>query len=1003
MDKLLPLALFLAGLHAVRADDGIVFNRDIRPILSEQCFHCHGPDEKTRKATLRLDVADEAYAEAITPFELEQSEFWERISTDDPDDVMPPPKTGKTLSAEQVDLLKRWIETGAEYQEHWAFEVPERPLVPPGQLAIDYFAWTGIAKAGLTPTPRAGRHVQLRRLSLDLTGLPPSTDALAAFLADESPEAWERAVDRLLASPHYGEHMARFWLDAARYGDTHGLHLDNYREIWPYRDWVVRAFNGNKRWDTFLTEQLAGDLLENPTVDQLVATGFNRAHVTTAEGGSIKEEVYVRNVIDRVSTFGTVMLGLTTNCASCHDHKFDPISQREFYQLFAFFNNLDADPMDGNRKDHKPVLKVPGPDGERLLAEAEAEIAAARKVLEKVIGEYDYVELDDADAADGAGPEELVWIDEAIPSGAQVADPWKWVTKSKGHPVLSGERSVFRTGAGNTQHLVQNASTPLVVGEDAVLFAHVYLGNPAPKQVMLQFHTDGWEHRAYWGENLIDWGVDKTPSRHRIGDLPETGSWVRLEVPAAVVGLKAGDKITGWAFTQFDGNSYWDQAGMRARPTGYRSFRRWLADERKRKTSTLPAALQPLVAKAKRTAEETATLRHHYIAHVDRGARKVLAPHREAIAKAEARLAEIEKGFPTSLVWKERATLKPAYILERGEYDRRGQEVSRGLPEFLPPLPVGAPMDRLGLARWLVAEEHPLTARIAVNRFWQQLFGVGLVKTSEDLGSQGEWPSHPELLDWLAVEFREAGWDVKHMMKLMVMSEAYRRSSAASPEDYRRDPENRFLARGPRFRLDAETLRDQALAVSGLLVPRIGGPGVKPPQPDGLWFTVGYSGSNTVRFKKDSGPDKVHRRSLYTFWKRTSPPPQMIDAPSRESCVTRRERTNTPLHALMFMNDPQFVEAARAFAERFEAEEDAEIPARLFETALARPPAKDELELLHESFRGHLAHYAADPDAAKALVAIGEIPSATDQPERLAAWTMVASLVLNLDEFVTKN
>lgn len=556
------------------------------------------------------------------------------------------------------------------------------------------------------------------------------------------------------------------------------------------------------------------------------------------------------------------------------------------------------------------------------------------------------------------------------------------------------------------QHFFEGGPEPLVVGEGATLFTHIYLGKNAPEAVMLQFHVNGWEHRAYWGANKINFGKDGSPGRFRAGDLPKAGEWERLEVPAASVGLKVGDKITGWASTQFGGTAYWDQSGMKSKSSGYRSHQQWLAADRALEKSALPGDLGALVRKdaAALTSAEKDRLLKHYIEHVDVDARKHFAPLRGAVSGGEQAVSAIEKSFPTTLIWKEMAKPKPSYILERGEYDRKGEEaVPRAVPSFLPSFPSGASNDRLGLAQWLVADDHPLTTRVAVNRFWQQFFGVGLVKTAEDFGSQGEWPSHPELLDGLAVDFRESNWDVKRLVKLIVLSKTYQQSSAASPADYKQDPENRLLARGPRFRLDAESLRDQALAVSGLLVEKVGGPGVKPPQPSGLWKAVGYSGSNTVRFVPDKGPDKVHRRSLYTFWKRTSPPVQMIDAPSRESCVVRRERTNTPLHALMFMNDPQFVEAARNFAENFMDREDGEIPTALLDRALARPPSAEELAILGDDFGQHLAHYQKNPEDAKALIAIGDSPSTSDQPERLAAWTMVASLVLNLDEFVTKN
>lgn len=997
---MLKSILLLATVTVSAAGEEIVFNRDIRPILSEKCFHCHGPDENTREAKLRLDVAEVAYAEAIVPHSLEKSEFWERVTSDDEDEIMPPPETDKALTAEELDLLKRWIEQGAEYQDHWAFIAPVRPE---GGSSIDDFVDQRLEEVGVEATARAKRHVLLRRLSLDLTGLPPTPDELADFLKDDSPEAVERQVDRLLASPRYGEHMSRFWLDAVRYGDTHGLHLDNYREFWPYRDWVVSAFNDNKPWNEFIVEQLAGDLLENPTVAQRVATGYNRAHVTTAEGGSIKEEVYVRNVADRVATFGTVMLGLTTECAACHDHKFDPISQKEYYQLFAYFNSLDADPMDGNKKDHAPVVRVAGPEHEEALAAARAELQNQRERLAKAITEYDYHEPKEAVRPE---PVEVVWVDDQAPDGAKLEGSWKWVDKVEGEPVFSGSKARAQSGKDTVQHFFTGAKAPIVVAEDTVFFAHVFLGKNAPEQIMLQFYSGNWDHRAYWGGNRIDWGKDGSPSRQSMGGLPEQGQWVRLEVPASKVGLKPGDKVDGWAFTQFGGTAYWDKAGTVGTDAGYHSLRQWVLDERARKKSTLPEPLAALIRKDPKalTESDKQQLRDHYISEVDVKARQHLAPIRAAIAKQEQTIVSIEKNLPTTLVWKEMAKPKPAYVLERGQYDRKSEEpVVRALPAFLPPMPEGVSNDRLGVARWLIADNHPLTARVAVNRFWQQFFGVGLVKTAEDFGSQGEWPSHPKLLDWLAVEFRESGWDVKHLVKLIVLSDAYQRSSMAEPDAYKRDPGNRLLARGPRFRLDAETLRDQALAVSGLLVEKLGGPGVKPPQPDGLWKAVGYQSSNTVRFVADKGADKVHRRSLYTFWKRTSPPPQMIDAPSRESCVVRRERTNTPLHALMFMNDPQYVEAARCFAERFITMDDEAIPATLIEHALLRAASDAELELLRDSFRGHLDHYTKHTDEAKSLIAIGDRPSSSDQPERLAAWTMVASLLLNLDEFVTKN
>ena len=836
-----------------------------------------------------------------------------------------------------------------------------------------------------------------------------------AFLEDGSARAYEKVVDRLLRSQSYGEHMARYWLDAARYGDTHGLHLDNYREMWPYRDWIIDAFNTNKPFDSFVIEQLAGDLLESPTQGQRIATGFNRSHVTTGEGGSITEEVYVRNVIDRVETTGIVFMGLTVGCAACHDHKYDPITQREFYQLFAYFNSLDGNPLDGNRKDHAPVIRV-------KTAEAESRIAAIAKERDELEEEIEQQLAETAYTDPGPGTDDpipnisqdRVWIDDDLPPGAKAYAPWNHVKKET-HPVYSGNTSLQHTATGLGQDVL-TAAEPLKLGENAVLFAHVYLdpSNP-PKEIMLQFNDGDWEQRAYWGENLIDWGKDKSPSRFRVGDLPKPGEWVRLEVPAEAVGLTKASRITGWAFTLFDGSAYWDKSGVHAteeQEDYYKSLSVWLDSQTKKEKPEVPPALKTSILKpaGERTETEIRALRNHFIQHVHPQSRATFQPLHDRLKGLDEQKKAIDAGLPTTLVWKEKKTPKDAFLLIRGDYDNRGVKVARGTPKFLPPFPEGASQDRLGLAQWLVHPEHPLTSRIAVNRFWQQIFGVGIVKTAENFGSQSEWPSHPDLLDWLAVDFQETGWDVQRLMRQIVMSSTYQQKSTITPESFRRDPDNRLLTRGPRFRLDAEMLRDQALALSGLLIDRVGGPSVKPPQPDGLWFAVGYSGSNTVRFKPDQGREKVHRRSLYTFLKRTAPAPQMntFDAPSRESCTVRRERTNTPLQALLLMNDPQYLEAARSMGERALREipgsTSAERLRQLFRWASARYPDERELTELRQLLADYRQTYQPDIASAKELIAIGESgPDASLDPVDTAVWTMIANLILNLDEVVTKN
>jgi mono/diheme cytochrome c family protein len=1015
------------------AEPAIDFTRQIRPILSENCFACHGPDEKARKAKLRLDTKDGAFAKlarsegfAIVPGKCDDSRLVERVESADPSFVMPPPKIGKTLKPEQIALLKKWIAQGAPYTTHWAFEVPKKPAVPQTNKPewvrnpIDAFILAEQQRRGLEPSPEADKTTLIRRVTLDLTGLPPTPEEVDAFLADKSPDAYEKVVDRLLKSPRYGEHMARYWLDAARYGDTHGLHLDNYREIWLYRDWVIKAFNDNKPYNRFLVEQLAGDLLPGATLDQQIATGFLRCNVSTSEGGSIEEEVYVRNVVDRVDTNGTVLLGLGVGCARCHDHKYDPIRTKEYYQLFAFFNNIDGPALDGNSAQHAPVVKAPTPEQAVALKKIDGRRDAVRKQIAEEVAKVKYDANDDGQEAPPLPRAEYVWIDDALPKGAKPTSEgrpdgrWNFVGKPD-HPVFSGEKSHTRTAKGQSQHFFTDASPGLRVGEGDVLFAYVYLDpKQPPKEIMLQWRSGDWKHRAYWGQNLINFGKDNSTERLKMGALPKAGEWVRLEVPAAKVGIAPGTVLDGWAFTQFDGTVYWDKAGLVTQtPQGDQNFDTlgaWLSVVKAAGGAGLPKDLQDALKldPAKRDDKQKQALREHFIAYAWTKTRPTFEPLVKQLAEIDKERAAIEKQMPATMVWKERAGVKPAYILKRGEYHQRGEQVERATPAFLPPMPADAPRNRLGFAEWLVQPNHPLTARVQVNRLWQQVFGTGLVKTTEDFGSQGEPPSHPDLLDWLAVRFVEDGWDMKAMMKRLVTSATYRQSSKVTKDRLAKDAANRYLSRGPRFRLDAEVLRDQALAVSGLLVEKMGGPSVKPPQPAGLWEAVGYVTSNTAKFVADVGHEKVHRRSLYTFWKRTAPPPQMstLDAPSRESCMVRRERTNTPLQALLLLNEPQYVEAARALAERAMKEGGAKPEERvafLFKRVTGRTPDAAETAIVLEAYQAHLAEYQKDVDKAKKLIAVGETkPDGSLNPSELAAWTMIGNLLLNLDEVLNK-
>lgn len=1018
------IGLIESGSVAAQIQEPVDFATEIRPIFSDHCFACHGPDDAQRDGGFRLDVKESAFGSGdsgvplIVPGNPEQSLIFERITASDSNERMPPAEHNKDLSQDQIELLARWINEGAAWSEHWSFQPIARPAIPNVQPAdwarddLDRLVLARMVVNGLLPNAPATKIDWIRRVTFDLTGLPPTLNEVNEFLQDESSEAYEKVVDRLLASEHYGEHMGRFWLDAARYGDTHGLHLDNYREMWLYRDWVVSAFNRNMPYDQFLTEQLAGDLLENPTEEQLIATGFNRCHVTTNEGGSIVEEVEMRNVVDRVVTTGTVFMGLTLDCTRCHDHKFDPLTMNDFYALYGFFNSMDGSPMDGNIKDPAPVLKVLTQEQRQRLAELDQVEDKLRSSITQLLAGIQYVEPESAGEPMTPEPTEFVWIEDSLPPGVARQDGWNFVGAP--NPVFSGEKVTTRTAQGLSQHYFEGSSQPLKVAEGDVLFAYVYLDpNNPPKEIMLQFNDGSWEHRAYWGGDHIEWGNNGSPSRLHRGELPPLGEWVRLEVPASEVGLQPGAMINGWAFTQFDGTTFWDKAGIvsinQQNPT-YDSFERWLADQNGAKGSGVPDGLKPLVSGdlAALTPDQRSQLLQHFLEHVYVATVDQFRPLHEQLEQLAKTRAEIQAAAPTTLIYRERAAMVQAHLLKRGEYDQVGDAVERATPRALPPLPEGAPVNRLGLAQWLVHPTHPLTARVAVNRLWQQVFGTGIVKTSEDFGSQGAPPTHPLLLDYLAAEFRESGWDIKQMMRRLVLSSTYRQSSMASSDAIHRDPANRWLARGPRYRLDAEMLRDQALAISGLLVNRIGGPGVKPPQPD-LWIYVGYSGSNTVRFLPDTEADKIHRRTIYTFFKRTAPPPQMstFDAPSRESCVVRRERTNTPLQALLLLNDPQYFEAARAFAGRVLREADASDEARasyMFELATCRKPTNEELHELLALFADQRAAYDAAPEEAEKVVSVlVDLTGVDVTPSEIASWTILANLILNLDEVINKN
>jgi hypothetical protein len=811
--------------------------------------------------------------------------------------------------------------------------------------------------------------------------------------------------------------MARHWLDVARYGDTHGLHLDNERHTWAYRDWVVEAFNNNLAYDKFTIYQLAGDLLPDATDDQLVATGFNRCNVTTSEGGAINEEWIFRYAVDRASTTAQTWLGLSAGCAVCHDHKYDPISTKEFYSLYAFFYS-NADPaMDGNVTDTAPVLKVMSGEEKAKVKALEPRRLKAQEALAGLVAKLTYVDPATQQPPPGKQKLEQVWFDDSFPEGADVQGSVTYAAKDKQAP-LSGERSLVLTGDDITQAFYEKGAKPLVVPQGGVFSFHVFLPADKPaREVMVQFNTGAWSHRAAWGEDVIPWGDAGKPSRMMMGGRPELGKWVRLEFPFEKLELKPGTKINGFALTLKGGTAYFDKVVSSGEVTPATesefSYKVWRKEQRDKRGKGLldpyrEIARQPV---EQDTAEQTKILTEYYLGQVCQSTEAQVGQARAAVLAIVSEERAIQEASPVTFIYRDLAQPRQAHVMTRGEYDQPAEPVQPSVPAVFPQLklPEGkARADRLDLANWLVQKDNPLTSRVSVNRLWQQFFGTGLVKSSHDFGTQGTLPSNPELLDFLAAHFQEAGWDVKQLVRLFVTSAAFRQESRITPALLEVDPENLLLARGPRFRLDAEQLRDNALAVSGLLVNKMGGKAVKPYQPPNIWEPVGFGGSNTRSYKQDNG-DALYRRSLYTFIKRTAPHPSMtnFDAPNREQSCSRREKSNTPLQALQLMNDVQHYEAARSLAQRVMQQGGSTAEQRIefaYRTVLARRPQPEEAATVRELFDRQLASYTARPEDAKKAVAAGESKFDASLPvPELAAWTLVANLVLNLDETVTRN
>jgi hypothetical protein len=1140
------LAMSVAGCNRAHIARRLDFNQDVQPILASRCFSCHGPDPEMRKAGLRLDLAEwamkkrEGHRDAIVPRHPEKSELVKRIESKDPKYLMPQTAHGEAepMSAYEIATLKEWIKQGAVYRPHWAFEVPVRSAVPhdsgsdaSAKNAVDNFIFAKLKKEGLQPSPEADKPALIRRVTLDLIGMLPTPEEVQAFASDSSPEAYEHLVDRLLAQPTFGEQRARYWLDYARYADTYGLHYDNSRDIWPYRDYVIRSFNNNKPFDQFAVEQIAGDLMPMKTLDPLIGSGYVRLGVSSNEGGTIPEELRVNIARERTEAFGATFMGLTVGCAVCHDHKFDPTTQHDFYALSAFFNNLDEKPFNDDRPVWAPVVRVPKADKEavynRILTRYSelqwklnamrldarnlvAQWLAAKKDLARpvsTVGLIVHLRLDEGsgeelkNSAPNANPASVktttmkpewgettwLWPDFRMQSSTRVLLGQAGDYEAN-HPLSAGGWFMFRSASGHpgsfgtllskmesTQH---DRGWELAADENGTL--SVALVNQAPKEGKLKEKEDKKDKKDSGkkppvAKEPFDYPTPQDLSKKDLAPnkpaeqlnaekekkakakaeeeakakkskpsetpdeklpeaairvaaekpLPLDNAWkhifftydgsgrasgVRIYVNGAQVATRvlkdnlSGSTIRTDAPMQLGWRNPNEHPAKDARYQDIRLYARALAPD---EVSRLPfedyvaeIATQP---PAQWSHDQSHVVTEYFLNNVDVTWRRT----RREMAPLESQLDHLSAGGNLTLVSWEKSTVPYAHVLTRGGYTARTERVEANTPHFLPPLPPSEPRNRLALAKWTISPENPLAARVTVNRMWYELFGTGLVETTEDFGIMGQRPALPELLDWLAVEFRDSGWNIKHMYKLMVMSATYRQSSKASSQQLTRDPRNVFLSRGPRFRMDAEMVRDIALQSGGLLAQKIGGPSVKPYQPPNIWEQVSYPTSDTVHYAQDHA-DSLHRRSIYTYVKRMAPLPNMdaFDAPARDVVCTRRQRTDTPLQALVSMNDVQMVEAARSLAERA-IREAGPLPEqrinRMGLILLARVPPPQMAAVLEKSFSEMQKHYAANPKDARSLVNIGEKRRDSSIPEpELAAWTMIASEMLNLDETVNK-
>ena len=934
------------------------FGRDVMPIIGQRCFKCHGPDTAKAAAGLRLDSSAFA-ARVIVAGSPSHSKLIERVSASDAQLRMPPADSGvKPLNIAEIQTLRNWIKQGARYEKHWSFVAPSMPPIPAvhdmkwPKSPVDRFVLAKLESVGMTPEPEADRDTLALRASQTLTGLPPSLDELNAFRRDSKPGAYERYVDRLLAKPSYGEHAARYWLDAVRYADTHGLQLDNERGVFPYRDWVVRAFNADLPYNKFVEWQLAGDLLAKPTTEQLIATGFVRMNLTSSEGGAIEDEFLARNTFDRVDTASTVLLGLTVQCAKCHDHKYDPIRQSDYYGLYAFFNSTTDRPLDGNAKLPEPVVRAATPEQESHLAS----LARSMQLIE------DSVQIEVAklyfSAKSTEVPATLGWEKSPV-----------YVRKSFDEAfdsVEAAEPGRSDTVTWRPLRLESGKDLPNLIGKDN---ASVYVRGTVrfEKDTKFSFGVSSDDGVKVWlngtlihshkiTRGLSD-GTDMVTGNFKAGN---------NELVLKVTNGGAPDGLNLRLYDANDKRIHDVLDGIEKRPRD-------------------PSAIRQLKLAYFELGPETAETKRYRELRDERG--------------------KLEASIPMSLIAREMPKPRATFILKRGQYDQRGDPVTRHIPAALGTLPKGTRFDRLGLAQWLTSRENPLVSRVFVNRIWQQHFGIGLVKTAEDFGTQGEWPMNQNLLDYLAVSFREGGWSVKKLNRMIVTSAAFRQSSRITPKKLAKDPENRWVSRGPRFRLDAEVIRDKALFSGGLLLDQIGGRGFKPYQPDGIWEATSDPASQTHFYVRDRDKN-IYRRSMYLFWKRTAPPPSMLsfDAPLRDTCVVRRSTTNTPLQALTSENEPAFLESARLMAQRIltMSSDDSTRLRIAFNLALARPARTAEIEVLTRALAKYRDTYRQRTDSARKLLAVGDAPQSKSIPvTEQAAWMLVCSTLMNTDEFLT--